>query len=571
MDITLKEYKEILGNFTLNAENYIKYVNEYGFSGTYPNEYEIIEKNMKIAEKLSVGIDKPVSGIAESFKLFSNIVKIKRATAKIIEILKACEFKEDMQFSYSGSNKQFSYETYTDFADRLSNLEHSESVVTPDYKLSIIAEYLANALKLNKDAELHDIYKKYDKAGDGSSVVELYTKIIQNRIDEIVVSKGNEDYKKQINDYIVIIESLKTEALEHAIKVENGNMNINTIQKLIGRNNLIPSGELKPLAELFGVSNISSNFQKLTDKLTSLNNINIYLCVIYKITPNPMEHKLEPLISRTYLNEKNLFQTSDMGINEKIFIRTNTIVKCEGSTENTGKTIELYSPSRKSPKLDEKMFIIETLDGNNYRFLHLWDIDAKNYMVPTTWTKLLPEKYATPSKRLFYYNDIINSLILEYLDAPKIDINFMSRTEMAKSNTKYANIRTNIIKELDKKFNVGHNYAKLFTKKEFLASVLSIMANKMVDFDKFKNPIEVRELSISYVKDLDNINKRLERELKNAHEASPKASFSTIMDEVLSKFINSKSNLSATIDYKSKMLAGLLGTEQQDEEKQENY
>jgi hypothetical protein len=573
MDITLKEYTDSLKIFGDSVEAYLNEINNYDFSGTYPLEFEKVLDFLKSVRKSSkIDHSKKLLGknvsLEDLFSFVSDVALTKNDMIGILSVLKNSEFGEDRQHSSSSSGKLFTYEIIIGFMNSLNDLVNAEAQIMPEHKLLQIIKTAVSNMDIKNSNDIHKLYKEYDKKGIGYTIMLPYTFIVQQIIDGITVDKKltQAEATAKIREHILRIETLKTEALAHPTIVGTANRNINTVQKFIQRFNLIPNGDCVSLDDIFKqLGQKKSTFQILANNLSKSLGSPVGVIVVRKISPQPMEHKVAPLIDRAYLDERKLFQDGQVGINKNIYIRTNTITPLplpldvsKGKGAGTSKdVVESYF----SGKTEEgELYVLETLDDKTYRFLHLWELESKKMSVPSTWIKLIAQKETTPSNRMYYYNDIINAAIIERLHEPYIKMDIMNSDKAAKSKTKWNNVKTNIIKELSGKYTTsGDKYGKLFSDPKFLGDVISLIAQKLSNLDKITNDIAIREISISYAKDLEAINKKLERELKNTYDGrTSKSTFATIMDEVLSKFINNKSNLQTTIEYKSKLLNTVL-------------
>jgi hypothetical protein len=320
------------------------------------------------------------------------------------------------------------------------------------------------------------------------------------------------------------------------IEVDKNNVIDNNVNLLFTKNqlyknnpplnkfNLLPvtdSMELKKLLKLILDDNTKINSINL-DKLSKNNKIGII--VFNRVVYNPIEYNIRRLI--VYNDAKELIQPDEYGINKKTIDRFNTIrsyksSKWDFSTEIIG---EEY----------ERFYILETIDGTNYRCLTPW-IESNVYYVNKYKIKNLLEYYSNRHiDRSSNYNSLVisestkNMFLPRAIDIetliegiPMTDTNYV-RNEIIKAinndikrivKTKYKNdIKNNI--EIN---NVIHDksLAKLFYEK-----ILDLYkdGSSIDDIKEFKaGEFSFHEIFASFMVNLHNITRRFSKEMHDGY------------------------------------------------------
>ena len=493
--------------------------------------------------------------------------------------------------------------------------------------LNQMSDKLTN-INMKNVKTINDLYSKYVSENKGDLIINLYSSMLQQIIYKSTGTTDGKEIIKYVNKHL---EYLKSEILSVDLNRKNITNNSNAIQDLIQVHNLIPvniSMPINKLMEIIDPKIIEIKFD--TDINKYLGNVSKYLSVnntynkkmgfilIKKIIKNSVEYNLLTLIDKKYIDDNHLNQLSDVGLNNIVLERCNTI------KINSVNILEKNTSKQKSNKqelkdyiiifsdefqkeTDNNFYIIETLDDINYRFLSPY---KTLNMIPEEWFKNIKNKEISPSKRLESYNTIINDEIFKYLKKPMISYNNYALTEIQKEDTHWKVLRNKIKKqivedfenlfvnkfELEKKIEINA-FSKILLKKELYENALIHITNSIeldigsksdfnirnqILFDEIINQIQI-ELTISYFRDLIYIQKNLKRDVDTIYKSDYYDKivnilksfdgtqgkflyvknkiieiYGLILDDVLERFINKKSNIYISIQRKYNILKKTL-------------
>jgi len=625
--MALKQYIENARDISGALEIYNKKLNMTGFSGANPYLEEIVVTNIKYVRdsrkinKYTSKIDKVLSKTAsigdkeiveDVFAFYSELLILRSKLQQILDIFVEHQVNPIQKGSQTSTGSTITEDLIYDLQNNLSDLVETMDGYLTESDINRMTYEFADAVihYLLKDyiSDAHvklitNEYGLYVSKNKGIFVINLFEAVMQNAID---VNTGHPKGSKVIRKIIMILESLKT-SIVHSPRLElikDSNKKNNTVQRLIQWNNLIPHEDLLPFPELIhkliGIKCEEKDLNKAC-KIASTATEKIGFIVIYKVIKNPIEHKIMALIDKNYAAKEDLLQPGNVGINKKLYERTQTIKTLERSNSKSVKdSITVYdsehvqtpgtsgipetpetSETPETPENINYFYIVETLDGRTFRVLHPWNIYTKDFKIPATWVQYIPDIKKTPSRRLAGYSEIINDSILSYLQKPLLEIDFMSRKERIKADIKWKNIKENITRKLQEEYNPSKSgLASLISSDKFQNSVMEQIVVQLEkesgkevresEFDeggitKIKDDIYYEEMSLSYIKDLDAIQNRLGRELISIYQKEYKGStksvnvvFFELMDRVLSKILSNKSNIFNTIQYKSELLRKTL-------------
>lgn len=607
--MALKQYVENARDIAETFELYVKKLNETGFSGSSPYLEETVNSNIKYVrshakiKKIISDIEsivalesklQPAVIVERCFEYYAELLLVRSKLQECLDIFLDNQVNPLQQGSQTSTGSTITQEIIFDLQDHLSDLEEIMESFLPESETTRIAESLANAVSSVLQTESHiswksveivsNAYETYVSKGLGQFVVVLFRMIMQNAID---INTDNPEGAKVIRKIIKIMESLKTRVLETKRMqiIESGNKKLNTVQRLVQWNNLVPHEETMPFPELIfmitGTKGQEKDLNKVC-KIISTATDKIGFIIMRKVSAKPMEHKIMSLISRDYAQDKDLLQSSNQGVNRKLYERTETI-KALQPQKNTGAgkdDITVYDSEHvhSNESLVNYFYIIETIDGINYRILHPWDITPSlspanigKFKIPATWVQHIPDIKKTPSLRLGCYAEIINSSIMDRLQDPILELDFLTREERRKADIKWNNVRQNIVRglrdEYSDKLNSKSNLSSLLASNKFQSSVMHLIVKeleKLTDSGALAGSDEMyyEELALSYVKDLEAIHHRLGRELINTYQSDYKNSrgqvFEDLLMQVLSKLINNKSNIFISMQYKAELLQKTL-------------
>jgi hypothetical protein len=581
--MALKQYIENARAIAGTFEIYNGKLNMTGFSGTYPYLESAILQNIKYvkeSKKISKYVNAPKTAppVEVAFACYSEIIIIRSKLQECLDIFINHQASPIQKGSQTSTGSTITSELIYDLQNNLSDLIEimngylTESDVNKltDTFADQIAHQTADAGYVShaQVTTISDEYQSYVKRGDGIFVINLFEMIMQNAMD---LNTGHPEGAKVIKKIMVLLESLKTSIVQspRLELVGIDNKKNNTVQRLIQWNNLIPHEELLPFADLInkliGVKCQEKGLDSAC-KIVSTATEKIGFIVMHKISKNPMEHRIMSLIQ-----SGDSGASATAGIDKKLYERTQTIRVLTVTPGHARDSITVYDNEHEASTTNY-FYIVETLDGETFRILHPWGIHTHNFKIPASWVQNIPDTKKTPSKRLAGYSELINDAILVHLQKPILQIDFMNRNERLKADIKWKNIKDNIIRKLQEIYAdkiTKQGISALVTSNKFQNSMIQEIIAQLEDvsIEGTNAPTDLyhEELSLSYIKDLDAIQNRLGRELANMYQKEHKGSskpanviFQDLINSVLSKLINSKSNIFNTIQYKSELLRKTL-------------
>ncbi len=146
---------------------------------------------------------------------------------------------------------------------------------------------------------------------------------------------------------------------------------------LISRYGLIPVTEFMPLNRLFEL--ISRPYDTTVHQEDNIRALNVGLIgsiIIKRLTGNPIELNIRPLIDAEYVNSRGLLSQPGAGLNEKIIERFNT-----ARNINRLNTIKPpYTFQKNISMAAQKVYIFETLNNREFRLL-AHDFYTRDYLV----------------------------------------------------------------------------------------------------------------------------------------------------------------------------------------------
>src|SRR6185437_4437958 len=328
-------------------------------------------------------------------------------------------------------------------------------------------------ISISEIEKINQIYFGYVAESEGSLVIQLYSRILHKIIlDNTGLEKG-----KEVIKYVsTSIEKLKTQILEtpEIKNVSDQNKMNNTVQNLIQMHNLVPTSMSMPLSDLISKLGIDSSFKNNLEKyLENISKIllskdkKIGFIVLTKIINRPLEYNFWTLFDKEYLENKNLIQSTDVGLNQKVLERYQTIVPAKQTQEIKDSVVII--PASAEVK---EYYIIETIDGINYRFLTPFSGLAT---IPASWFENILNKEYSPSRRLELYNINLDQEILNHLSKPLISMDILTREEVQKEENYWRSLRNKI------KIQIINHFTDLFVHK-FISN--SLEKNKSENKDE---------------------------------------------------------------------------------------
>jgi len=394
-----------------------------------------------------------------------------------------------------------------------------------------------NVVKLIK--MLTELYKKQIKTDGGKYFTDLFTYIIENLYTTVHGVKGAKDLTNMMND---IIEEIKSEVLVNDYntnilkKLNNKNRTKNVIQNLVQSNRLVYNMDSIPIKELmqtkFDINITGADFGKIMDnavKLISTKLEKIGFIVINKSslskTASHVEHRLMGILSKKYITDKDLHQSSRSGINKKIIDRTETIKILEPDAKMASKLKDITIFGKEC----HKYVVLETIDGDNFRISQPWGIDSNNmFIMKDDIEYIINGTY--PSNRVCAYNNIIDKTIMREIEEPLIsqfELRSYSdiKTEDAYWNGVVVKLKNAIMEYISEKLKGTIsliNITNLISKGDltsFMISRISVLAFEEInDTNDHMSEFEESELLTSYYMEVMSLRKRMHGRMQDLYD-----------------------------------------------------
>lgn len=585
-------------------ESYFGKLEFLGFSGYEPYLSKEIKSNLiyiKESTILSQFIAKPSKKFNKIFIVYGEISHITKLLKRIMDIYNKNQFKLSKEGSRSSSGSTITVAYLKNVVDSYQIL----IMIEQDYKMMAesieliqdIIEYIGHdnlLMTIDKIDEINDIYYKYVKSNIGDNVIKLYSRLLH---EIILINSNNKEVVKHINK---TTEILKSEVLKSDDKTLNFKQNykVNTVQNLIQMNNLIPVSMSMPISDIYKILGISVSEKSLELGLKKASKLlksdkNFGFIVINKIIKKPIEYNFWSLSDKKYLETNNLLQAYDLGLNEKSIKRYQTITPLPESIGKDDISDKILIINSEFGNTDNYFYILETLDGINYRFLTMYN--GSIYYMPAEWFKNIDDKKLTPSNRLESYNNIICQEIMTTINDPYITMDILDKNEI-KEELYWKKLRYKIKEDIMKDFtelitdkiiqkmNITDIENILFDKQLYRFALNHITNNieleSMNKLTEKKSEIIDRariELTLSYFYDINSIQRSLRKDVENIYRKEyynkvlsiTNSSifvlknklteiFDHILNEVLEKFVNRKSGIYLSIQKKFDLLTKTL-------------
>jgi len=599
----IKKYKDKLNACSSSFKIYFTKLEFSGFSGLEPILADTIQKDIAfILENTDLGtfLSKIQEGFNVLFQIQNLLSEFYVALARMYQIFKSHTLDISKQGTRTSSGSTMSYSYLSDLHESFVKITEIYNVVEKDNSRSAITDFLSEYSGIQNIRDLEsckNIYKTYLEKGIGQNVIVLYSVILQRAIDKYTGSvEGKEIIKQIIKD----VEELKTNTLLQGAppNVSNFNKEENVVQKLLQKFNLIPDSVDRPLVDLLQ-DITSSGKMPLSDiaRLLSSGNVKKFgFIIIRKIIRRPIFHNIWTLTDNKYLESRGLCQEKSVGVSAKSLERSKTITlgdldpvankETRGIIKSGGPNVDFIDNMFDDTDNSKNYyFVLETLDENNFHFLVPWNSDIK--YIPAVWLEQLKNNDHVPSRRIASYNTLLNSEILSHIQEPFVEISQFSREELQMEESYWRSSR-NTIK------NSMMNYARniisdwdvisvskvngLLSGKNLYQKLISVIVGQ-ISMSENSSPRVDEEMFLSYFRDIDKIHKGFKRDVvdtyKSTHEEKLKKLigvgnvpeskmamtknqilliFGEILDEVLEKYINRKSNIYITLDRKVDLL-----------------
>jgi hypothetical protein len=321
--------------------------------------------------------------------------------------------------------------------------------------------------------------------------------------------------------------------------------------------------------------------------------------VMTKVISNPLEYNFWVVSDKNYLEKHKLLQSVDLGLNAITLERFKTIIPLKNKLSKQSDSVLITNKEfSDSDSGINYYYILETLDGENYRFLTSFSGENPVLFSPATWFENLNDKKYSPSRRLESYNTILNQEIMTAVQKPYLTIEQLNREEVQKEDSYWKSLRNKIKNQVmndfaslfeeifieNKEKTTEKNITKLFLNDNLYKNALNYFTEN-IELDNISsfviekvNPTILKEfqveLTLSYFYDLTSIQKSFRKDVENIYKKEYIAKihamsgdkilyvknkvndiFSMILDEILEKFINRKSGIYLSIQKKFDILS----------------
>lgn len=580
----LSNFSNQIKKINSSVKDYFEFVISLGFAGNDPYSAALVEKYIKKFDKQPPAVDSTDS----TFEFYSFVFLAKKAFVEILQIFTNNKLDLYQKGSQTSSGVLLSEDTISKSINDLSDLSVAINGFFSDSRSRELSEKLSEFIlshDFNPELSKSGIYtiknvdaieKKYSefyKKQVGESVVLLYRTLLQDIVDFNTGKQGGGEVIKYI---MVIVEEMKTSILSGSLSqiVGTQNKKTNTVQRLIQFNGLVPATVCMPFQELIkqkldvGCKSVSALGSAA--KLLSTKEKGVGFIVIYKATDSPFEHTIFSLVDTKFISDHSMHQTIQAGVSKKAFERNKTMNQL--TKKNATKDDILFFDKEHSSNKQNVYYVIESLDGETFRMMTLWGIDSQTLAVPDTWIKNIDKIDKNPSNRLGGYNECLNQEIITKLKEPSIKLEFMTRDEARRADTKWRVLREKITRDVKESFKSkiedGKKIGNLVASSAFLNRVVLAISEKMEEDENvgLNDEFSKSELLLSYVRDLQQTKNKLESDLvevysarysdrfKKADKFKSLSLFDEYMDDVLSRVVNRKSNIFLTVQYKSEIL-----------------
>jgi len=545
----------------------------------YPNEYNKLEEDTKL---LNETLNKHVSfkeNIDIIFTVYSSFQNIQISIKNLKKYFEE-PFMEPDNIDISILSQTYKLET-SEYLNKIK-LEHDnfmkKYILDNEHIINELSSIILNIIddKMENVEYLQIVFHK------NKNTVELYSNILQKFIDNILSVEG----KKLTFKILSMIEDDKNMFLSGNIinSIETPDKKIHIINPPLKKFGLIPVTDSVPIDKLLIIL--------LEGKVSGKIDINNYTkkencCFIFinRVTYHPMEYNIRQLIMKDA--SEQFIQSNSFGITKKIIDRFKTIKKGDISKvkwDFSYKTIGNIDSSN-------IFYVIETLDGKNYRALAPWLI-PKNLGLPKYRVNTLLKhitKHNQPDRVSNYHNICIKRAIPNMFIQKKLPVEYIE--EYARSidttiikNKLFLNIKNVIENEIISneykkgkliKSNVDINniihdnrLRNIFNNVMF--SMYSI-GSKSVNSKYTAGKFPFSEILSSYIVSLTALTNRFMKELHDGYNRNPLSDkiflkpvndifkiiiekIENILSSTIETLINNNDNIYNTYNFKYKLL-----------------
>jgi hypothetical protein len=415
-----------------------------------------------------------------------------------------------------------------------------------------------------------------DQFYKNKNTITLYSNILQKLLDYVYYDT---DMHKSIYDIMKIIEDDKDMFLDGSISNtfnKTINKTLHIINPPLKRFGLLPVSNSMPLKDIIPyISKGSASGKKLE---TYAKQQNICFIVLHRVVYQPTEYNIRKLINRDEARE--YIQPKEYGLTTKL------IKRFENIKQPPYKSNRKWDFSYKIiGKMDTNMFyIIESLDGETYRFMAPWNDNSNIILNKHRVTHIL--KYFTnpnkPNRIVNYHTQCIKKSVPNMFLRRKLDLDIMADE---KKNVDIHHVKNTLFLHLIKiiKTSIGtgsgiksdsdvndviHNpeLKKVFI--SVLMKMYEVMGfNKKSDASNF----QFHETFTTFLVDLDKAAIRFMKNLHDGYNREPLnpsvfkekltskknkiyTYIETLVNKIINTIINNNDNIYNNINYKDMLL-----------------
>lgn len=541
MSDLLTDIKLTLNELSINLDIYSERLAYVNFEGFDPKQYHYTIDVVKSLDKLYSKFKIPAK-LPDRVKFYESLAEIIDVVGDLVKVYDGYDFGVDFGSSSSSNN----------------------------------------SLKLIEDAWYNLIisYNKYVNIFENSKQ-DIVKHLCDGFKDEFISTIENVNMSLSSAPMIIFmlrsldnpdeyIEKLKDRILIGGAKLPKIKIT-NAIQRLIQRMRLVPVGLSMPLRKL--LETIEPGVKTLKDlcKLKS-DHYRFGYIVIRRLLSMPHETNIWTLTNSKYLVQHDLMTGEEMGINDKMLRRFETIIPLESPVgKRVGNVVEVYNGLFKK---DNYYYIFETLNDVDYRIM------KSNFYLPG-YPHAVPEFNIDdiPQARIEAYHKILEDKIIENVSDPIISI----ADSYSDINRRAGEIKWDIFRRRikDSLIEWWENNAKVKSEGEFAKLIMSRVIKKhlsesiitAISLEDAKTisqlgDIHEKELQLSYAADLSSLLSRFEHIIEDTYSREYKKDllsrkmtpstflniFKKLIDDVIPSLINRKNNIYQQLIHKADIL-----------------
>lgn len=591
--------KELL-NVSKILDVHYQSLSRTGFTGTHPDDAELItssigtisNNNLQIlVSKLELEVGDAKKRTLAAIVFMNEMQKVQQALDAAISTMTQHAPNLDTLYSSNFSRSSaISGSTVEEILKTqrvaISNVEHVKSHMNDPELIDSVVAMADPDLETTLSAET-----------DASNFnLAFYAMLLQRLINTHLHEPG------VVPRIMRHVEMLKSKALGPASEARTApTPDTPMFQSLVQTFRLVPSEpsmELGPLiASLFPdykVKGLDAGtpdaLKKSLEKVaSSLKNVGFIAWSKYAATGSIREHHFRILTDPGYLEQVlGSKLMAGEGVSPKYITATDTLTDLSGPKIGSKKKVDFLLVAK--TEAVKFWVVLETLDGEHFRYLKPWGNDAAQ--IPVHWFDGLVDKSAksksakldieaVPSPRVENYHIILQDEILKHLHTPYISSERLTRDESVHEDIFWRNLRTTIRKASMKDFakvkglKMENVTQRLKADKHYYDNLAHHIAAQIESDGETRLPTEAtglaeRELYISSFQQMDKLRAGLAKTMEAAfQELSRKKQpgskvgnleqlWSDVLDEGLTRYINRRSGIFITLDNKSEILRKCL-------------